>query len=125
MEPWIRERMIWNVGFLVLTYVPLQAIALWRQRGANRIAAAVPMLFMVPMIIGASSADAYRDGSLFGMYYYIPYAPAMLYLAIAALSAPKSCRLCGQPIRRRSFRQTPQVCPRCADQESDTADAAR
>jgi hypothetical protein len=114
MEPWIVERMLWNVGFLCATYVPLQVAALWRQRGINRIAAAAPLLFMVPMIIGACSPDAYRDGSLFGMYFFCPYLPAMLYLSIAALSAPKLCPHCGKLIRRGSFQRTPTTCPHCA-----------
>lgn len=120
MEPWIWDRMIWSVGLLCLTYLPLQIAAIWRQRGVSRIAAGLPMLFMVPLLVGACRPDAYRDGSLFGMYFYCPYLPVMFYLAVAVLSVPPYCPHCGKMLRRRSFQRLPADCPHCGG----TRDAA-
>jgi hypothetical protein len=109
------------VGFLLVTYVPLQAFALWRQRRGYRIATAAPLLVMVPVIAGACTPGAYRDGSLFGMNYIFFYLPSMLYLTVAAISPPKLCPQCGRPISRRSFQRTPAVCRHCEDVSRDPA----
>lgn len=121
MESWIWDRMARAVGFLLVTYVPLQAFALWRQRRGYRIATAAPLLVMVPVIAGACTPGAYRDGSLFGMNYIFFYLPSMLYLTVAAISPPKLCPQCGRPISRRSFQRTPAVCRHCEDVSRDPA----
>lgn len=121
MESWIWDRMVRSVGFLLVTYVPLQAFALWRQRRGYRFATAAPLPVMVPMIAGAFTPGAYRDGSLFGMNYIFFYVPSMLYLAGAAIRPPKLCPKCGRPISRRSFQHGPAVCQRCEDVSRDPA----
>jgi len=106
-------QMLWNIGFLLATYGPLQVAAIWRQTGSHRVAAAAPLLVMVPMIVAAALPSSYADGSLFGMYYFVPYLPAMLYLIVAVLNVPRSCQQCGRPVQRRSFQSTPPLCPDC------------
>lgn len=113
METWIWHRMIRHVGFLLVTYFPLQTFALWRQRRGFPIATAAPLIVMVPMIAGACTPGAYRDGSLFGMNYIFFYLPSMLYLAGAAIWPPVLCPRCGKPISRSSFQRGPAVCRRC------------
>lgn len=121
MESWIWDRMVKAVTFLLVTYVPLQAFALWRQRRGYRFATAAPLLVMVPMIVGACTPGAYRDGSLFGMNYIFFYLPSMLYLIAAAISPPKLCPQCGRPISRRSFQRAPAVCRHCEDVSREPA----
>ena len=43
MEPWNWKQMLWTVGFLSVTYLPLQCVVLWKSRGATRVAAALPL----------------------------------------------------------------------------------
>ena len=46
-----------------------------------RIVAALPLILMLPVIYAGMNRDAYRDGSLYGLVFYFPYAPTMVYLA--------------------------------------------
>lgn len=124
MDAHTRNQMISNVGFLLITYVPLQIAAIWRQQGLSRLAAAAPLLVMVPMITGACYASVYSDGSLFGMYFVCPYLPAMLYLAAAVLNVPKNCPQCGQPLRRASFQQMPKLCPQCSQSQLQSSETS-
>ena len=109
MEPWMWKQMLWTVGLLGITYVPLQCVVLWKCRGAARVAAALPLLFMVPMIIAGLQPSAYHSGSLYGMFFICPYLPAMIYL-VAVSSAgpriPKICPHCGHKTRVKSFQMT-------------------
>ena len=109
MEPWMWKQMLWTVGFLGITYVPLQCVVLWKCRGAARLAAAFPLLFMVPMIIAGLQPAAYHSGSLYGMFFICPYLPAMIYLvAVSSLGPriPKVCPHCGHKARVKSFQMT-------------------
>ena len=92
MEPWIWKQMLWTVGFLSATYLPLQCVVLWRSRGATRVAAALPLLVMVPMIVAGLRPDAYRSGSLYGMLFFCPYLPAMIYLVAVSCVGRASAR---------------------------------
>lgn len=53
MQPSMWKQMLWAVEFLGITYVPLQCVVLWKSRGAACVAAVLPLLFMVPMIVTA------------------------------------------------------------------------
>lgn len=75
-----------TMGFMLITYVPLQVAAIvMMKRLLWRIAAALPLIPMLPVIYAGLTPDAYRDGSLYGLVFYFPYAPAMVYLAILCL----------------------------------------
>lgn len=55
--------------------------------------AALPLPFMIPIIVAGFQPSAYRDGSLYGMYFYCPYLPAMIYLiglCLGSLLEPKA-----------------------------------
>ncbi|MDZ4686111.1 MAG: hypothetical protein SH850_13670 [Planctomycetaceae bacterium] len=109
MEPWMWPQMLWTVGFLCVTYLPLQCVALWKCRGVARVAAALPILVMIPMLYGAVQPLNYDDGSLFGMYFVCPYLPAMIYLVAVSLAGPrlpKVCPHCGHKQRVKSFELT-------------------
>jgi hypothetical protein len=121
IETWIWPRLIASVAFLCVTYIPLQIAAIWRQRGFGRVGAVLPLLVMVPMIYGACQPAAYRDGSLFGMYFFCPYLPVMLYLAALATGNTAQCVNCGQTILRRSFRGLPRICPHCGKDRKASA----
>jgi hypothetical protein len=86
--------MLWTVGFLGITYVPLQCVVLWKCRGAARVAAALPLLFMVPMIIAGLQPSAYHSGSLYGMFFICPYLPAMIYLVAVSSAGPRAPKVC-------------------------------
>ncbi len=88
MESWIWSRMLRAMGFLCATYLPLQGFALWKTRGLRRVMAALPLPFMIPIIVAGFQPSAYRDGSLYGMYFYCPYFPAMFYLIGLCLGSP-------------------------------------
>lgn len=69
--------------FLLFTYVPLQAAAIWSMRHTiARIAAGLPILPMLPVIISGVQPNTHRDGSLYGILLMGAYGPAMVYLAI-------------------------------------------
>lgn len=70
-------------GFLLITYVPLQAAAIWAmKRPMWRIAAGLPVLPMLPVIILGMQPNTHRDGSLYGLLLMMVYGPVMVYLAI-------------------------------------------
>ena len=99
------QQMLWNVGFLCVTYAPLQILALWRCRGARRVFATLPLLPMVLMIGGALQARSYQDGSLFGMNYFFFYGPSMLWLGAVLVDPrrPFTCPHCGKQVPVKSF----------------------
>ncbi len=107
MEPWMWKQMLWTVGFLGITYLPVQCVALWQSRGTKRVAAAVPLLFMVPIIIAGLKPSAYRSGSLYGMFFICPYLPTMIYLLAVSSVGPRRsivCPHCGHQPKTKSFR---------------------
>lgn len=109
MEPWKWQQLLGTVAFLGITYIPLQCVAIWKCRGIARVAAALPLLVMVPMIIGACRPTAYENGSLFGMFFVCPYLPVMIYLIAVSLAGtrlPKVCPHCGHKRRIKSFQMT-------------------
>ena len=72
-------------------------------------AAALPLLFMVPMIIAGLQPSAYHSGSLYGMFFICPYLPAIIYLvAVSSVGprVPKVCPHCGHTTRIKSFQMT-------------------
>ena len=88
MDPAQYEAQLWDLmfrtmRFMLVTYVPLQVAAIvMMKRLPWRIVAALPLIPMLPVIYAGMDRDAYRDGSLYGLVFYFPYAPVMLYLAI-------------------------------------------
>ena len=78
------EQVFQVIGFLLITYVPLQAAAIWAVRHPlGRLAAGLPMLAMLPVIISGMQPNTHRDGSLYGILLMIVYVPVMISLAIA------------------------------------------
>ena len=61
------------------------------------------------MIIAGLQPAAYHSGSLYGMFFFCPYLPAMIYL-VAVSSAgprvPKVCPHCGHKTQVKSFQMT-------------------
>ncbi|MBC8872530.1 MAG: hypothetical protein H8E44_24110 [Planctomycetes bacterium] len=81
-EAGLSDAMVRTMGFMLITYVPLQVAAVvMMKRLLWRIAAALPLIPMLPVIYVGFNLDTYRDGSLYGLAFYFPYAPAMVYLA--------------------------------------------
>lgn len=100
------QQMLWNVGFLCITYVPLQILALWRCRGVRRVSAALPLPPMLLMIGAALQATSYRDGSLgFLMLYIFFYFPSMIWLGAVLVDPrrPFTCPHCGKQVPVKSF----------------------
>ena len=82
-EAHLWEHVFQVIGFLLITYVPLQAAAIWAvKQPAARIAAGLPIIPMLPVIFTGVQPNTHRDGSLYGILLMIVYAPTMLYLAI-------------------------------------------
>lgn len=87
MDPAQYEAQLWDLmfrtmRFMLVTYVPLQVAAIViMKRLTWRIVAALPLIPMLPVIYAGMNRDAYRDGSLYGLVFYFPYAPVMVYLA--------------------------------------------
>lgn len=109
MEPWKWQQLLWTAGFLSVTYIPLQCVAIWKCRGVARVAAALPLLAMIPMLYGALQPLSYDSGSLFGMYFVCPYLPSMIYLIAVSLigsRVPNVCPHCGHKRRIKSFQMT-------------------
>ena len=114
--------MIWNDMAMTLialcaTYLPLQAFALWRRRGATRLAAAMPLLVMIPLIIAGLLPSNYEDGSLYKLGFFCPYLPVMIYLVMILIDPrrPATCQSCGHTERVTSFqsRRTGKHCRKC------------
>ena len=85
-ETFIRDAMFRTMGLPLITYVPLQVAAiLIMKHWGWRIAAALPLIPMVPVIYAGFDPDAYGHGSLYGVGLYLVYIHAMVYLAIFCL----------------------------------------
>lgn len=77
------EQVFQVMGFLLITYVPLQTATIWAvKHPAAKIAAGLPMVPMLPVIITGIQPNSHRDGSLYGILLLIVFVPAMLYLAV-------------------------------------------
>lgn len=77
------DTMFRTMRFMLVTYAPLQVAAIvMMKRLPWRIAAALPLIPMLPVIYAGMDRDVYRDGSLYGLVFYFPYAPVMIYLAL-------------------------------------------
>ncbi len=82
-EAHLWEQVFQVMGFLLITYVPLQAAAIWAvKHPAARFAAGLPIVPMLPVIITGIQPNSHRDGSLYGMLLMIVFVPAMLYLVL-------------------------------------------
>jgi len=82
----IGDAMSQMMSFPLITYVPLQVAAiLMMQHWSLRIAAAFPLIPMLPVIYTGFDPDSYGNGSLYGVGLYFVYIPAMVYLAIFCL----------------------------------------
>lgn len=82
----IADVMSRTMAFPLVTYVPLQAAAiLMMKHWGLRIAAALPLIPMVPVIYVGFDPNSYGNGSLYGVGLYLVYTPAMAYLAIFCL----------------------------------------
>ena len=116
MEPW--SETLWALGFLSITYLPLQVAALWNCRGGARVAAALPLIVMVPMWFGDFQPLDFDLGSRIAMYFVCPYLPAMAYLIVLSfvgIRRPSLCPHCGHKARTKSFQMTSctTCCPKC------------
>lgn len=88
MDPARDEIHLWTqmlqaMGFLLITYLPLQigAILIVRHWLA-RLAAGLPIVLMLPVIMTGFQTKTYEDGSLFGIGLIVISAPVMFYLAV-------------------------------------------
>lgn len=118
MEPWTTNQILWAGGFLVSTYFPLQCVALWKCRGARRVAAALPLLVVIPTMIGVFLQWNYDLGFPPGMFFLCPYLPAMIYLLAVSYAGPRSpgvCPHCGHKPKAKSFRiaSSTATCEQC------------
>ena len=118
MELWKWQQLLWTAGFLGVTYIPLQIVAIWKCRGVARVAAALPLFVMVPLLVGAVQPVNYDTGSLFGMFCVCPYLPAMIYLSAVSLAGtqlPGICPHCGHKTPVKSFQMTrsSSLCENC------------
>lgn len=86
-ESHLWEQVFQVIGFLLITYVPLQTAAIWAvKHPIARLAAGLPILPMLPVIITGIQPNTHRDGSLFGILLMMVFVPSMLYLAIFLFS---------------------------------------
>ena len=79
MDPWTWNETLWALGFLGITYMPLQCVALWKCRGGARVAAALPLFVMSAMLVFDFQPLDYDIGSRTAMYFVCPYLPAMIF----------------------------------------------
>jgi hypothetical protein len=83
----IRAQMYFTLVPVLVTYIPLQLAAIWAVRHPiTRLAAALPMLKMLPVIIGGTKAYSYQDGSLYGIVLTMIFTVSMCDLAIFLFS---------------------------------------
>lgn len=86
-EAHLWEQVFQVIGFLLVTYVPLQAAAIWAvKHPAARLAAGLPIIPMLPVIITGMQPKTHRNGSLYGILLMMVFVPAMLYLAVFLVS---------------------------------------
>ena len=88
MDPARYETHLWTqmtqtMGLLLIAYLPLQigAILIVRHWLA-RLAAGLPIVLMLPVMITGFQTKTYEDGSLFGIGLIVISAPVMFYLAV-------------------------------------------
>lgn len=88
-EAYLVSQAYWNAGLVLLVYGAPQAFAIYVQKGvAKKLIAAAPLLFMAPLFVGLCNPNAYRDGSLVGMYFICPGVPALVYVIATLLGGP-------------------------------------
>ena len=107
MERWTTNQILWAEMFLVITYLSLQCVAVWKCRGAGRVAAALPLLVMIPTMIGVFLQWGFDLGISSGTLFLCPYLPAMIYLLAVSFAGPRSpvvCPHCGHKPKAKSFR---------------------
>ncbi len=118
MDSWDWNEILWTLGFLGITYLPLQCVALWKCRGGARVAAALPLLVMVPMWFSDFQPLDFDLGSRTAMYFVCPYLPAMIYLTVVSLVGTRRanvCPRCGHKAPSKSFKMTRSTarCEKC------------
>jgi hypothetical protein len=96
-EARLMEQMLQTMGFLLITWLPLQIAAIWIvKHPLARIGAALAIIPIIPILVTGFQTKTYRDGSLFGILFMGIYVPVMIYLALfffaglAARSAKKT-----------------------------------
>jgi hypothetical protein len=107
MEPWTSHQILWAGGFLVCTYLPLQGVAIGKCQGATRVVAALPLLVMIPMLLGVFLRRDYDLGISIGTLFVCPYLPTMIFLLAVSYAGPRQpihCPHCGHRARAKSFR---------------------
>ncbi|MEQ1824752.1 MAG: hypothetical protein ABL921_02355 [Pirellula sp.] len=73
--------------FVFITYVPLQVAAVWAvKHPIARLAALLPIVPMIRVILVGMQPYAYNGGSLYGIMLMFVQVPAMLYLATFILA---------------------------------------
>jgi hypothetical protein len=86
-ESHLWEQVFQVMGFLLVTYIPLQSAAIWAvKHPIARLAAGLPMLPMLPVIVSGMQPNTHRDGSLYGILLMMVFAPSMIYLTIFLFS---------------------------------------
>lgn len=120
MEDWILIgdplwwRAIKAVAFLCLTYLPLQALAIYRQKGwPSKIVAGMPLVFMLPVIAGYFTKRAWQDGSLHGMSVFCLYVPSMIWVIAGSMLKDRKCARCGRPLPSLTLTRAGLACPDC------------
>jgi hypothetical protein len=121
MEDWVLIgdplwwRAIQAVAFLCLTYLPLQALAIYRQKGwPSKIVAGMPLVFMLPVIAAYFNKSVWQDGSLHGMSAFCLYVPSMVWVIAGSMLYDRKCAQCGGPLPSLALTRAGLACRNCS-----------
>jgi hypothetical protein len=79
--------MVRLMTFVFITYVPLQAAAVWAvKHPIARLAALLPIVPMIRVILVGMQPHVYDGGSLYGIMLMFVQVPSMVYLGIFVLA---------------------------------------
>ena len=107
-------RAINAVAVWCVTYLPLQALAIYRQKGwASKIVAGMPLVFMLPVLAAYFTKKVWQDGSLHGMGVLCLYVPSMVWVIAGSLLYGRKCAQCGRPLPSLTLTQAGLACPDC------------
>lgn len=126
MNDWIMmgDGMWWRaiqaVAFLCVTYLPLQALAIYRQKGwVSKVVAGMPLVVMLPIIAAYFTKRAWQDGSLHGMNAFCLYVPSMVWVIAGSLLHDRKCAQCGKPLPSLTLTRAGLACPVCSKRQVD------
>lgn len=99
----VRDHMIQTMGWLLITYLPLQigAIASVRHWLA-RLAAGLPIILMLPFVIKGFQPKTYRNDVFFEIGLIVVSVPAMIYLALFVVTG-----LAGRAANKKTLESEP------------------